>query len=89
MKREWIKAMLGKLAATGAMLLFLVLVPAVASGSVPLWMAVLLGLAGIVTLNAACGALLPDESHRQETTLPANTAHGPVTLRVVRGGRAA
>ena len=30
MKHEWIKAMVGKLAATGTILLFLVLVPAAA-----------------------------------------------------------
>lgn len=89
MKREWIKAMLGKLAATGAMLLFLVLVPAAASGTLPLWAAVLLGLAGVLALNLACGALLPGEEARQEVSLPATVSHTTVPLRVVRGGRAA
>lgn len=88
MKREWIKAILGKLAATATMMLFLVLVPAAASGSLPLWAAVLLGLAGVVALNAACGALLPAETSREES-VPAGAANHTVTLRVVRGGRAA
>ena len=48
MKQAWIKAMVGKLAATGAMLLFLLLVPAAAAGSLPVWAALLLGGAGIV-----------------------------------------
>lgn len=86
MKQAWIKAMVGKLAATAAMLLFLVLVPATAAGSLPVWAAVLLGLAGIVLLNGACGALLPAQTQQTPTRQPAPR---PVQLRVVRGGRAA
>lgn len=84
MKQAWFKALVGKLAATGALLLFLVLVPAAASGVLPLWAVLLLGAAGILVLNAACGALLPPER-------PAQTAARPrsVPLQVVRGGRAA
>lgn len=88
MKQAWIKAALGKLAATGTMLLFLVLVPAAAAGSLPVWAAIVLGLAGVVILNAACGALLPTEEEKQpspQRRVPAR----PVQLRVVRGGRAA
>lgn len=87
MKREWIKAMVSKLVSTVVVLLFLVLVPAVAAGSVSLWAAVLLGLGGVLLLNAACGVLLAGVEE-EETTLPAVPAR-QVPLRVVRGGRAA
>ncbi|MFR3792345.1 MAG: hypothetical protein ACLTWO_10605 [Blautia massiliensis (ex Durand et al. 2017)] len=85
MKQAWIKAFVGKLAATGALLLFLILVPSAASGVLPLWAALLLGAAGVLILNAACGALLPKEQPAQ----PAAAAPRQVPLRVVRGGRAA
>lgn len=87
MKHEWIKALVGKLATTGTMLLFLALVPAAAAGSLPLWMAVLLGLAGVLALNLACGMLLAG-SEAKEESLPAKPVR-TVPLRVVRGGRAA
>lgn len=89
MKHEWIKAMVGKLTATGTMLLFLVLVPAAAAGSLPLWAILLLGGLGVLLLNAACGVLLPeDEKAQPEYTLPGEAIQ-PVSLRVVRGNRAA
>ena len=47
--------------------------------------ALLLGAAGVLILNAACGALLPKEQPAQ----PAAAAPRQVPLRVVRGGRAA
>lgn len=87
MKHEWIKAMVGKLAATGTILLFLVLVPAAAAGSVPLWAAVLLGLGGVLLLNGVCGMLLTAEQPEKQPR-PVAPVHS-VTLRVVRGGRAA
>ena len=87
MKGEWIKMMVGKLAATGTLLLFLVLVPATAAGSVPLWAALLIGAAGVVALNAVCGVLLADAKNAP-TTLSSVPAP-QVSLRVVRGGRAA
>lgn len=87
MKHEWIKAMVGKLAATGTILLFLVLVPAAAAGSLPLWAAVLLGLGGVLLLNGVCGMLLTAEQPEKQPR-PVAPVH-PVTLRVVRGGRAA
>lgn len=86
MKQVWIKALVGKLAATATMLLFLVLVPAAAAGSLPVWTAVLLGALGVVVLNTACGALLPAQEVQPESR-PAPVQ--PVQLRVVRGGRAA
>lgn len=88
MKQAWIKAMVGKLAATGAMLLFLLLVPAVAAGSLPVWAALLLGGAGIVILNGACGVLLQGMKTPREP-MPEPVAPQRVQLRVVRGGRAA
>lgn len=86
MKQVWIKALMGKLAATASMLLFLVLVPAAAAGSLPVWAAVLLGALGIMILNTACGVLLSEEK-KEEAQQP--TTVRPVQLRVVRGGRAA
>lgn len=88
MKQAWIKAMLGKLAATGTMLLFLVLVPAAAAGELPVWAAVVLGVLGVVLLNAACGVLLPAEEE-EKTVMPQTVSRHTVQLRVVRGGRAA
>lgn len=88
MKRDWIKAMVSKLAATVAALLFLLLVPAVAAGSLPVWAALLLGVAGVVALNTACGALLALQEMPQ-TPPQAKPVPRPVPLRVVRGGRAA
>lgn len=88
MKQAWIKALLGKLAATGTMLLFLVLVPAVAAGELPVWTAVVLGVLGVVLLNAACGVLLPVEE-QEKTVMPQTVSRRSVQLRVVRSGRAA
>lgn len=86
MKQAWIKAWIGKLAATGAMLLFLVLIPSAASGVLPLWAVLLVGAAGVLVLNAACGALLPEE---RPAARPVERAPRQVPLRVVRGSRAA
>lgn len=87
MKREWIKTMVSKLVSTGVTLLFLVLVPAAAAGSLPLWVALVLGLGGVLALNAACGVLLAG-MEAEEPALPA-VAPQQIPLRVVRGGRAA
>lgn len=89
MKHEWIKALVGKLAATGTMLLFLVLVPAAAAGSLPLWAVLLLGGSGVLLLNAACGVLLSEEEKAQPEYLLPGEAMQPVSLRVVRGNQAA
>ena len=85
MKQAWWKALVGKLAATASALLFLVLVPAAAAGQLPVWAAVVLGIAGLTILNGACGMLLPPQEKAEPATVPAR----PVQLRVVRGGRAA
>lgn len=89
MKRDWIKVVVGKLATTLAALLFLVLVPATAAGSLPVWAALLLGAAGVVGLNAACGVLLADRPEAAEPRPRCVRTTRPVPLRVVRGGRAA
>lgn len=91
MKRDWIKVMVGKLATTMTALLFLVLVPATAAGSLPVWAALLLGCMGVVALNAACGILLARRGEIAEKPLPRRCVQAPhpVPLRVVRGGRAA
>lgn len=90
MKQEWIKAAIGKMATTMTALLFLLLVPAAASGSLPLWAVLLLGAAGVVALNAACGVLLALQEPRQTPRqVPCTPVARPVPLRVVRGGRAA
>ena len=62
---------------------------AAASGSMPLWAAILGLFAAIIMLNAVCGILLahPDESVGQPA--PAPRKHPAVQLRVVRGGHAA
>lgn len=85
MKQAWWKALVGKLAATASALLFLLLVPAAAAGQLPVWAAVVLGIAGLTILNGACGMLLPPQEKEEPATVPAR----PVQLRVVRGGRAA
>lgn len=87
MKHEWIKELVGKLAVTGTTLLFLVLVPATAAGSVPLWAALLIGAVGVLALNAVCGVLLADK--KTDTTTLSSVPAPQVSLRVVRGGRAA
>lgn len=90
MKQNGIKAWLGKLAATGTALLFLVLIPAMASGALPLWAVLLLGGAGVVILNGACGILLGAQDLQEPVVQPRRqAAPRPVPLRVLRGGRAA
>ena len=88
MKRTWIKVLAGKLAAVAALLLFLVLVPAAAAGTLPLWAVLVLGALGVLLLNAGCGALLPPAQEAQPVARAAQPAR-TVPLRVVRGGRAA
>ena len=53
-----IKVWLSKLISNLVLMLFIILVPAVASGAVPFWAAVVLGVAALLGLNAACGVLL-------------------------------
>ena len=56
-----VKVWLSKLISNLVLMLFIILVPAVASGAVPFWAAVIVAAAGLVGLNAACGVLLKDQ----------------------------
>ena len=70
-----IKVWLSKLISNLVLMLFIILVPAVASGAVPFWAAVVLGV-------------LLEEQPVAHTAAKPGPAQQPV-LRVVRGGRAA
>lgn len=82
-----IKVWLSKLISNLVLMLFIILVPAVASGAVPFWAAAVLGVAALLGLNAACGVLL-EEQPAAHTAAKPGPAQQPV-LRAVRGGRAA
>lgn len=84
-----IKSKLCRLMATASLLLGGTMVTAAATGTMPLWAALLGIFAAIVLLNTACGALL--EPPAQPEAKPAATPYqrGTVQLRVVRGGHAA
>lgn len=56
-----VKVWLSKLISNLVLMLFIILVPAVASGAVPFWAAVIVAAAGLVGLNAACGVLLENQ----------------------------
>ncbi len=84
-----IKVWLSKLISNLVVMLFVILVPAVASGAVPFWAAVIVAIAGLVGLNAACGVLLEGQPAQPKAKpVPAPQRQQPV-FRVVRGGRAA
>ena len=76
MNWELIKHKFCRLVVTASLLLDGVMVSAAASGTMPLWAALLGLFAAVVMLNAACGILL-------------GTSRPAVQLRVVRGGHAA
>ena len=69
-----VKVWLSKLISNLVLMLFIILVPAVASGAVPFWAAVIVAAAGLVGLNAA-----PTPAPQRQQ----------LVFRVVRGGRAA
>ena len=81
-----IKVWLSKLISNLVLMLFIILVPAVASGAVPFWAAVVVAAAGLVGLNAACGVLLEDQPKAEAAPVPQRQQP---FFRVVRGGRAA
>lgn len=84
-----IKVWLSKLISNLVLMLFVILVPAVASGAVPFWTAVIVAAVGLVGLNAACGVLLEGQPAQPKAEpAPAPQRQQPV-FRVVRGGRAA
>lgn len=88
-----VKVWLSKLISNLVLMLFIILVPAVASGAVPFWAAVIVaaaGLVGLVGLNAACGVLLEDQPNARPKAAPTPAPQRQqLVFRVVRGGRAA
>lgn len=85
MNWELIKHKICRLLATAAILLGGTMLSAAASGTMPLWAAVVGLCAAVVLLNAACGILL--EAPAAQEAAPRK--HPTVQLRVVRGGHAA
>ena len=75
MNWELIKNKLCRLVATAAILLGGAMLSAAASGSMPLWAAILGLFAAVIMLNAVCGILLarPEESVGQPAPRRANT----------------
>ena len=89
MNWELIKHKFCRLAVTASLLLGGVMVSAAASGTMPLWAALLGLFASVVLLNAVCGILLGAPSRTAEAVLPATHKRPAVQLQVVRGGHAA
>ena len=85
-----VKVWLNKLISNLVLMLFIILVPAVASGAVPFWAAVIVAAAGLVGLNAACGVLLENQPNARPKAAPTPAPQRQqLVFRVVRGGRAA
>lgn len=85
MNWELIKTKLCRFTATASILLGGTILTAAASGTMPLWAAIVGLLASVVMLNAVCGILLDTPAE----AAPATHEHPVVQLRVVRGGHAA
>ena len=85
MNWELIKTKLCRLTATASILLGGTILTAAASGTMPLWAAIVGLLASVVMLNAVCGILLDTPAE----AAPATHERPVVHLRVVRGGHAA
>ena len=85
MNWELIKTKLCRLTATASILLGGTILTAAASGTMPLWAAIVGLLASVVMLNAVCGILLDTPAE----AAPATHERSVVQLRVVRGGHAA
>lgn len=89
MNWELIKHKFCRLAVTASLLLGGVMVSAAASGTMPLWAALLGLFAAVVMLNAACGILLGTPAVETRRAVPARISRPAVQLCVVRGGHAA
>ena len=95
MNWELIKHKFCRLAVTASLLLGGVMVSAAASGTMPLWAALLGLFAAVVMLNAVCGILLgtpaaePRRAVRNGRPVPARPSRPAVQLCVVRSGHAA
>lgn len=87
MNTEKFKKEFCKVAGCAAALILMMLVSAAIEGTVSVLTAVLVGAGCVYALNTVCGILLP----REAQTAPVRAAQRPVSvsLRVVRGGRAA
>lgn len=89
MNWELIKSKLCRLAVTATLVLAGTILAAAAGGSMPFW-AALLGLAAsVVLLNTLCGVLLGSAPAQAQPEAEPASEPRAVTLRVVRGGRAA
>ena len=85
-----VKVWLSKLISNLVLMLFIILVPAVASGAVPFWAAGIVVAAGLAGLNAACGGLLEDQPNARPKAAPTPAPQRQqLVFRVGRGGRAA
>ena len=90
MNWELIKHKFCRLVVTASLLLGGAMVSAAASGTMPLWAALLGLFAAVVMLNAVCGILLGTPAAAEpRRAAPARTSRPAVQLRVVRGGHAA
>jgi hypothetical protein len=89
MNWELIKHKFCRLVVTASLLLGGVMVSAAASGTMPLWAALLGLFAAVVMLNAACGILLGTPAAEPRRAVPARTSRPAVQLCVVRSGHAA
>lgn len=87
MNTEKFKKEFCKVAGCAAALILMMLVSAAIEGTVSVLTAVLVGAGCVYALNTVCGILLP----REAQAAPVCAAQRPVSvsLRVVRGGRAA
>ena len=89
MNWELIKHKFCRLVVTASLLLGGAMVSAAASGTMPLWAALLGLFAAVVMLNAVCCILLGTPAAEPRRAAPARTSRPAVQLRVVRGGHAA
>lgn len=91
----WLKHQFAKLIATAVPLFFMMLIPAIFEGTLPLWLAFVVGFAAVLLFNFACGILLDERtpSHAASHVTPAaqrpRAAQPVPSFRVVTGGRAA
>lgn len=84
-----IKVTLCKFATIVGLLLLIMILPAAAAGSMPLWAALLLVGAALFLLNTACGVLLAQGTGAAHTEAAQVESKKRIQLHVVRGGRAA
>ena len=80
MNWELIKHKFCRLAVTASLLLGGVMVSAAASGTMPLWAALLGLFAAVVMLNAACGILLGTPAAEPRRAVPARTSRAGLAV---------